>query len=186
MKKINVAGLDLSLVATAVTVLDSKNQIVVEKLIKTKPTEGNMAELKRLLSIRDSIKTSLSEILPQKIDLAVIEGMAFNARNTSALVQLAALNYFVREGLTNLGIPWIIVFPSSLKKFCTGKGNSQKNEMMLAGFKKWGVTLTNDNIMDSYALSRIGTALLTKPKLIQSEQEVINLLEKQYVATKND
>lgn len=52
-----------------------------------------------------------------------------------------------------------IVAPTSLKKFVTGKGNSAKNEMLLAVYKKWGVEFHNDNEADAYGLARMAEYL---------------------------
>jgi len=66
-----------------------------------------------------------------------IEGMAFMAKNTTSLVQLAALNYMVREWIVYDENKFIIVAPSSLKKFITGKGNAHKDLMMMTVYKKY-------------------------------------------------
>ena len=168
----SVIGIDLSLTATGCIVLD-KGKIVRRQLIKTKPTDNIRKELERLFEIRDSIDIA-------DVKLAVIEGLAFLARNTTALVQLAALNYLVRERFYLDDIPFVIVAPTSLKKFITGKGNAAKDAMLLETYKRYGVSFTNDNICDAYGLSRIGEALVnSKIKITKIQKEVINLLKKQ-------
>lgn len=50
----------------------------------------------------------------------------------------------------------IIVSPTTLKKYITGKGTGvQKNQILLHTFKKWGVEFSDDNAADSYGLARI-------------------------------
>jgi len=167
-------GIDLSLTGTGCVVMKS-GKMVSNKLIKSKPSGGRpIDELNRIIKIRDEIEISDAKI-------AVIEGLAFMARNTTSLIQLSALNYFVREKLSILNIPFVIVAPTSLKKFVTGKGNSPKDLMLLATYKKYGEYFTNDNLCDAYGLAKIGHVLTQKnPKLIKPQQEVINLLKKQY------
>lgn len=173
-----IAGIDLSLTGTGIILLQGE-KILQQKLIKSKPTKTPLEEVKRLRGIIDGIPLALEG---QKVTLAVIEGLAFMARNTTALVQLAGLSYLLRDELADYQIPFLIVAPTSLKKFAIGKGNAGKDEMMLAVFKKWGETLVNDNLSDAYALARVGEAFLLVNddghwnSLTKPQQEVIKLL----------
>jgi crossover junction endodeoxyribonuclease RuvC len=103
------------------------------------------------------------------------------ARNTTSLVQLAGLSFLLRILMEELSWPFILVSPTSLKKYTTGKGNSDKNLMMMSTYKDYGFESMDDNICDSYMLSIVGLALLGKPlkKMIKSQEEVIKLLKKQ-------
>jgi len=170
-----IIGLDLSLTGTGCIKLQD-GRVISQQLIKTKPTGDNyMNGLLRLLEIRDKINIA-------EVDIAVIEGMAFMARNTTALVQLAALNYFIREKLYLNKIPFIIVAPTSLKKFITSHGNAKKDVMMMETYKRYHVTFSDNNLCDAYGLARIGESLLNKEVVITKiQQEVINLLTKQIV-----
>ena len=50
----------------------------------------------------------------------------------------------------------LVVPPTSLKKYVTGKGTGVgKSQMMLAVYKKWDVEFTDDNAADSYGLARL-------------------------------
>jgi Holliday junction resolvasome RuvABC endonuclease subunit len=48
----------------------------------------------------------------------------------------------------------IIVPPTVLKKYVTGKGNASKAQMMEGVAKKWGPQFDNDNLADAYALAQ--------------------------------
>ena len=173
-------GLDLSLTGTGfVIVRDGK--IVSSKLIKSKKTgDLPMDELTRLIQIVRDIQTSLKATF---IDIAVIENLAFGVRNATALTQLAGLNYFVRKMLTyecGYQIPFVLVAPTSLKKFITGNGGSKKDVMLMEVYKRYGETLLDDNICDSFALAKVGECLLKeKEKLPEFQREVLSLLKKQ-------
>lgn len=165
-------GIDLSLCATGIVRI-TNGKLTTQKLVKTKPTCDNISELQRLLKIRSEIETT-------DVDIAVIEGLAFSVRNSTALVQLSGLNYLVRELLYENKIPFILVAPTSLKKFATNKGNCQKDEVMLACYKRWHTTFKDNNLSDAFILAKIGEALLDKEvKLTTIQQEVITLLQKQ-------
>lgn len=178
-----VVGLDLSLCSTGTIVIDGST-IVNEKLIKSKPSgPAPIDEIKRLIKIKDEIAKIVTENKPY---LAVIEGLAFCARNTTALVQLAGLNYMVREMLYTLQVQFIIIAPSTLKKFLTGKGNCPKELMLLETYKRYHKFFTDNNLCDAYCLAKVGEAALNKDmKLTQFQQEVIiNVRTKLYEVKK--
>lgn len=169
-----VLGLDLSLVETGYVLLEN-GKIKEQKLIKSKPN-GKLPtnELERLMKIRGQI------ILP-KTDLAVIEGLAFMARNSVSLVQLSALNYMVREHLYINRIPFLIVAPSTLKKFVTGRGNAKKDEMLLETYKRFKESFNNDNLCDAFGLAHCGSAVLGDKQYVtmKQQEEVVKLLTNQ-------
>ncbi|MCK9369492.1 hypothetical protein M0R04_06130 [Candidatus Dojkabacteria bacterium] len=177
-----ILGADLSLTGSGIVVL--KDDLVVHQdLIKSKTTKYPVDEIKRLQGIVNQIPI---EVGGELIKLAIIENLAFMARNTTALVQLSALNYFLRAKLIDFNIPFVLVAPTTLKKFAIGKGNAGKNEMMLSVYKRWEITLVNDNLADSYALARIGNALLgIDTELTKAQQEVLKLLKPQLQYFKN-
>jgi len=178
-KKIISIGLDLSLVGTGVVVLKN-GKIMKQKLIKSKPIPDGkpIDELKRIKKIVEEIEYIISEELPT---IGVIEGMAFMAKNTTALVQLAALNYFTRSLLADYNVPFIIVAPTSLKKFITGNGASKKDVMLMETFKRYGVTILDDNENDAYGLAQVGLALRGGNSKVctKLQEEVLSLLKQQ-------
>lgn len=181
-----VVGLDLSLAATGVVtlgILRDGEELEFSDLIKTKPDSEKtpLAEIERLLRIKQGI-IEIIEKVHSGLCLVVIEGLAFSIRNTTALVQLAGLNYLIREYLLLRKIPFVIVAPTTLKKFITSKGNAQKDLMLLETFKRYGRTYTDDNLCDGHALAQVGLALLGKNKvpLDRAQTEVLTLLTPQY------
>lgn len=174
-----IIGLDLSLTGTGVIIL-KEGKLDCEQLIKSKPTSDKsyLAETRRLMKIRDQI----AEIVDaKKPTLAVIEGMAFSIRSTTALTQLSGINYMVREMLIKKDVPFIIVAPTSLKKFITGSGAAKKDVILLEIFKRYGISFSDDNLGDAFILSRCGLALMgeEEEKLTLKQQEVIKLLTEQ-------
>jgi crossover junction endodeoxyribonuclease RuvC len=181
-KTITTFGLDLSLTATGVVCLiDGKlSDSIIFTSKKTDKLPVN--ELKRIDSLAKNIVSYVKDRATNENCIIAIEGLALYARNTTALVQLAGLNYFVRKGIMfEVLCPFVIVTPTSLKKYVTGKGNAKKNSMFLEVYKRWGESFDDDNLADAYGLAKIATALiseipedLTKPQL-----EVIDLIKKQ-------
>ena len=168
-----VLGLDLSLRSSGVIKLEN-DKIINQRLIKSKPT-GKLPidELKRLMAIRDEVDI-------ENISLVVIEGIAFGIRKTTSLSQLSALNYMVREKCYSNKVPFIIVAPTTLKKFITGKGNIKKDVILLEIFKRYDIEFYDDNLGDAYGLAKIGESILNeKTDSPVFQTEVIKLLNKQ-------
>jgi crossover junction endodeoxyribonuclease RuvC len=170
-------GLDLSLTGTGVVVLED-GKILSQKLIKSKPCGDRPCnEVTRIRTIVSGIE---EVVRSNKLDVAVIEGLAFMVRNATALVQLSALNYMTRAMLMDCGVPFVIVAPTSLKKFVTGNGGSKKDVMLIEVYKRWGETLLDDNICDAYSLARVGEAFIRPDEQIPAfQRDVLALLEKQ-------
>ena len=178
-KNIISVGLDLSLTGSGVVVLED-GKIIEQRLIKSKPTPDGKPkdEVERIQKIVTDIELIVSEFKPQ---VAVIEGLAFMVRNATALVQLSALNYMTRAMLLDYDIPFIIVAPTSLKKFITGNGAAKKDIILIELYKRYGVTILDDNEADAYGLSQIGLVLLNGNSKVTTklQNEVILLLKKQ-------
>jgi crossover junction endodeoxyribonuclease RuvC len=170
-------GLDLSLVKTGVVVIKNSN-VILKQLIQSKPSgDKPINELKRLEKIVEEIEKIVEETQP---NVAVIENLAFMARNTTALTQLAGLNYFVRAMLSKRNIPFFLCAPTSLKKFATGKGNCEKDHIILEAYKQFGEDNIDNNIADALFLAKIGCIILDdKVNTTVYQKDVIDLLKKQ-------
>lgn len=179
--KIISVGIDLSLTGTGVVILED-GKLMEQKLIKSKPTANGTPkdEVKRIQKIVEEVQDSII-YHKGKIQVAVIEGLAFMVRNATALVQLSALNYMTRAMLMEYDIPFIIVAPTSLKKFITGNGAAKKDVMLIETYKRYGVTLLDDNVCDAYGLAQVGLALFggNSKQTIKLQEEVLSLLKKQ-------
>jgi Holliday junction resolvasome RuvABC endonuclease subunit len=157
-----IVGLDLSLTGTGMVVLDN-GSIMTKKLIKTKPTAKNpLKEVERLLTIKAEITSELERVKP---DLVLVEGLAFGARNATATMQLAGLNYLIREYLAVKKLPFVVVAPTTLKKFILGKGVGPKDVMLLETFKRYGISFMDNNLCLA-----AGTMVLTENGEIPIEE----------------
>ena len=82
-----------------------------------------------------------------------MEGYAFGSQMANMLGELGGM---VKLTLLDFGIYPLIVPPTNLKKYVTGKGNGiSKSQMLLQIYKKWDAEFTDDNAADSYALARL-------------------------------
>jgi crossover junction endodeoxyribonuclease RuvC len=176
-------GLDLSLTHTGFAIVDADGEVLDSGVIKSKPVgDKPLSETNRIVKIAEDIVCKIDERLPaENPKLVVIEGLAFMARNTTSLVQLSGLNYLVRVMLAQLKWPFMIVAPTTLKKFITGSGKGDKDKMLMTVYKKYGFEAIDNNANDAYALAVCGLAVLGHPIITLGvpQNEVVALLRKQ-------
>lgn len=138
-------GIDQSYSGFSVTLIDENDNY--ETIVTKFDGVGGL----RLLNVQLFIKDILDRH-PSTIKDIAIEGYAFGSQMANKLGELGGI---VRLTLAQYGYNPLVVPPTSLKKYVTGKGNIQKNQMLLHVYKKWGVEFTDDNAADSYALAKI-------------------------------
>ena len=149
-----IIGLDLSLCATGVVVINEKGNILEKELVESSSKEENTPRLTKICI------TIMKIVNSYKPNLVILEGPTFGVQKTISIFQLGELAGVVKEKLFIQNIPFIIVPPSVLKKFITGKGNAPKDIMMLKIYKKYGIEFENNNLADAYALARYGIQFL--------------------------
>jgi len=109
----------------------------------------------RLIDVQSHVIKSIEEETGGRaLSDAAMEGYAYGSQMANMAGELGAT---VKLTLyTNYSIYPLIVPPTSLKKYVTGKGNNvKKSQVMLAVYKKWGVELLDDNAADAYALAKM-------------------------------
>lgn len=102
----------------------------------------------------------------KNLDAAIIEGYSFASRNSQAH-SIGELGGVVRLLLWELGIPIVIVPPTSRAKFATGKGNASKNEVISFVSAKTGMIWSNpgaDDKCDAWILEEMALAKFGKSK----------------------
>lgn len=137
-------GLDISLTATGLVVLDGSLRLVHTQLIKTKPKDFTSQEA-RYWHIAREIMLALRPHRPLEVD---IEGPAFSMKE-KRIYECAAV---VRHELWKRKVEFNILAPSSLKKFGTGNGRASKDEMVAAA-QLAHPEIKDDNIADAYHLA---------------------------------
>jgi Holliday junction resolvasome RuvABC endonuclease subunit len=146
----NFVGLDLSFRATGLTVLSDSSDILAQSLISSSPKE---CVEQRIVSIFDELVLIIEKFPPF---IVCMEGLSFSSSGQATL-DLAGLHFYIRIFLySNYPGEFYVIPPTTLKKFVTGTGRCQKNLMLLKTYKRFGVEFTDDNLCDSYCLSRYG------------------------------
>ena len=136
---IRVLGLDLSITATGVCLPGGRTYT-----IRGKAADGD----RRLADIRYRLRADAEDA-----DLAVIEDLPTHAHAAGIT---GMVHGAVRSLLLELEVPYVLVTPATLKAFATGKGNCDKAAMILAAYKRGGITFTDDNRCDAWWLWQAG------------------------------
>jgi crossover junction endodeoxyribonuclease RuvC len=198
MKPLNVLGIDLSMNATGLTMLSMGDPPDCPDFSKDPGgrlyTNGfYVGSLGRFgfqgtlaASRGDDTLSRWESVLLPVLDYAMhanrvlIEGYAFS-RNMAFARALTEFGGIVRYHLRKIGHAPIEISPSSLKKFVTGKGNADKDQMVSGVQKTYGIEIPNHNMADSFGLAQIGRALgFTNAELMQlpaHQREVIRAIK---------
>lgn len=145
-----IIGIDPSITATGIC--DVNGNLTVA---------GGMAHMgdKRLPLIADAVQEVAQA---GRAELAVIE---FLPQHMMAAGVTGMVQGVIRARLMTIGVPYVLVTPSTLKKFATGKGNADKPDMRMAMFKRSGQDVRSDDMVDAWWLWVAGRQATGDPVL---------------------
>lgn len=153
-------GLDLSLTAPGLTILEKKsggeiNFIRAEQI--PVPPATKMDYWQRVMEIAFHISGVVAAYPPHEV---VIENYGQKSHGgVSSFIKQVGVGSLVRLDLYNSGIKWREVPPQSLKKFVTGNGSADKKGMIHGVQEQWGFVTKNHNVADSVGLAAIGLVI---------------------------
>jgi Holliday junction resolvasome RuvABC endonuclease subunit len=165
-----VMGVDLSLNNTGIAHADGSVEVFTPRY-----NDSTNAGMDRLCEIRDHIAKATFETL----DLVVIEGLAFDAHDTYRWgAQLAGI---VRAALYDLGVPFMLCPPGTLKKYATNNGKAGKDQVTNAAQKRLGYDGYQNDEADALWLRAIGLALCDAPpvEMPKVHDDALRLLRQQ-------
>lgn len=134
-----IMGLDASLTSTGVCHIDGRTSLIRTKL------RGPA----RLVYLRNSIEAQACTA-----DLVVMEGYSFGSKQNGP--QLGELGGVVKVALFEMGIPFVIIPPQSLKKIATGIGKGGKFGIMAEAIRRLGYKGKSDDEADAMWLREAG------------------------------
>jgi len=163
-------GIDASLTATGIVVLDDNCKIFASKIISS-----NKKETERLIDLTKIVKEFLINFQPPKMITTFIflENYSFGSRAGQAF-SIGEWGGVLRVLLTEMKFKVILVSPPTLKKFVTGKGNTKKEQMLLQVYKKYGQEFMSNDLCDAYGLARMNWSLDHGKGLVEYEKEALN------------
>lgn len=144
-----VGGLDLSLDSTGVATLDNGGGVVDIWTGRLRP--GKLRGHPRLRMIHTRAVNLLNEC-----DLVLVEGPSYASIGTGQH-ERGGLWWIVTHVLWRQGVKLIVVPPSSLKKYATGKGGAHKDEVLAAVVRRYkDCELTGNDEADALTLAAMG------------------------------
>ena len=163
MKKVKTdeffCGIDPSLTNTGLVIIDSKDKVHGEYLIKTNVHDYVNAQ-ERLIDIFNQTKFIANIVHLKKL---CIEGLSYMSVSTT-LFERCGLFYLLTTYFFNEKISFDIIPPKSLKKFVTDNGNANKKLMMKIAEERWNYKTSNDNLCDAYGLAQMAKEIYLQRK----------------------
>lgn len=121
----------------------------------------------RFMDIAEQILDWLSEG-----DVICIEGFSYGSKGKGVSTQYG-IGWLIRAELIRNGYTYIDVPPTSVKKFATGKGNVNKDNMVLPIFKHWGFEHPSDNVRDAFVMAQMAKAIDNPSNLTEYQKEAL-------------
>lgn len=164
---IKIVGIDPSLTGTAVCVAGQE-----PVRFTSQPAEGTWGRIHRF----SMLAAQAAKEVPNE-SLIMLEGYSFGSKGR-AVTDLAEYGGILRLLLKDTGSAIVEVAPHLLKKFATGKGNSDKEALRAHAAKRWGVIHDSSDETDAFVLAQIGLCYSgqVEPES-QAQREVIETLK---------
>ena len=147
-----IVGLDLSTKRVGLAAADGE-------LVSISAHAGAEDPYRRLHELGREIERAL-RLRPPAPDLVVVEGYSLAVFGAGILskIRLGEIGGIVRTRLFEMGIPFVDVPPSSLKRFATGNGNAKKEQMVARAIELGARRNVNDDEADAFHLRRMARA----------------------------
>jgi len=161
-------GLDLSLTGTGIVILSETGGVIHAETVK-----NNLRGPERLVHIRKVIKDIMLDAEPL---VTCIEDYAMGIRAGQSF-SIGELGGVARVLLYEMQVPYNLISPTQVKKFITGKGNAEKDVIMLSVYKNFGYEAKDNNIADAFGLAMMALCI-DKPEFAKMayQKEIISLI----------
>lgn len=166
-------GLDLSMRATGLVVLDKAGEVVMRERIGWKDSCATVQQrIRYFAKVAKQVKLLVDSCAeangPQhKLAIAIEDYATHGPGDPTIGPELGGI---VRLGLLDHS-RLHEVSTTSLKRFATGKGNATKDVVMLHTFKRWAFDCGDDNnLADAYVLARMVRAAYLGDETMTAQQ----------------
>ena len=147
-------GIDQSYSGFAITAYQKSGSYYTEVY------KSDLRGIDRLRDIQAHMMNWMYEFNDNLADVAM-EGYAYGSQMANMLGELGGtVKLTLRDTFDTYPL---IVPPTVLKKYATGKGQGiSKSQILMNVYKKWGVEFTDDNAADSYVLAHLVSGMGTR------------------------
>lgn len=145
-------GLDASWTGCAVTALDDDGEVLSSEVISTKPGDFKCRSA-RLQAMGSDFISRLSLMDSPGGKIVAMEDYAMGSKTRPQMA--GELAGHLRMLMWVADVPFILVPPTMVKKYATGKGVAAKEVMMREVYRRWGYEAKDNNGADAYTLARI-------------------------------
>lgn len=159
-------GIDQSVKNSGVCILDDTGKVVLLQRVTPPKTLRNEQRLKY---IYDSLQVIVDK--HPGITVACMEGYSYGSLNKPFL--LGEVGAAVKLIVANNNIKLLEAAPKQLKRFATGHGSADKDQVQISIKSKWGEDILQNDESDAYVLARITYTSLHKNSVDRSELEII-------------
>lgn len=142
---------------------------------------GKFTDIARLVYVRNRVCGKIDELRP---DIVVMEDLSFGSKG-QAVHDQAGLSKMIQAEFFGDKLPYALIAPSSLKKFCCGSAGSPKNpvkkEHVLRDLAlRFGHNVNDNNVADAIVLAYIGMTLMGEyePTLQAQRDSLIKIRER--------
>lgn len=156
----NVLGFDPSLVSSGYAYHDEELGQVSRGLIKP----GKRRSTERLKFILDEFE---SVCISASNPLIFYEGYSMGSRSGRAF-DIGELGGVLKMFAYTHGLTLVLVPPTVLKKFITGKGNSSKEEVVLQLYKRFGYEESQNDKADAIGLYLFGEHFVNQTPAVKA------------------
>lgn len=154
-------GIDQSLTGTGLCIFNDQGELLSQDLFGTKPGSSPMDEINRFVELFANVHNKVVQIAAGRKVCAVMEDFAFAQAHQMA--KLGGLGWHFRIMMSRTDWHFAACGTSVLKRMVTGKGNSEKDQVMMHVYKRWTFESSDNNIADAYALGRVAILTYAKP-----------------------
>lgn len=151
-----IIGIDQSLNRSGVVVITNDNTVLFKGVItppKLTKTDRNKTE--RVSFIRDEIKSLVNNYRP---DYVGMEDYSFGTRGQA--FYMGELGGMLKLIASDLKWKMLVIPPTMVKKYATGKGNADKSLMLKEVYKTWNKDFDDDNICDAFVIAALTNAIM--------------------------
>jgi crossover junction endodeoxyribonuclease RuvC len=154
-------GVDQSYTGSGVVMFDGDGKLIDHTLIETKPGTKPMDQIDRITGIFQTIYDWVNNKAAGRKVCVVMEDFAYAQANQMAA--LGGLGWFLRIMFARAGWHFSTCPTSVLKQVATGKGNSEKEVVMMCVYKRWTFESSDNNVADAYVLGKLAWMAYGKP-----------------------